>query len=81
MKIVWDEIKRQANVSKHGMDFVDLEIDFFYAATILPARGNRFMAIGNLGGAAVTVVFSRLGNEAISIVSMRHASAKERDVR
>lgn len=81
MKIVWDEIKRQANVSKHGMDFVDLEMDFFYAATILPARGKRFMAIGSIGGVAVTVVFSRLGNEAISIVSMRHASGKERNIR
>ncbi|TPN92801.1 BrnT family toxin [Mesorhizobium sp. B1-1-5] len=80
MEIVWDEIKRQANVSKHGMDFVDLDMDFFYGATILPARGKRSMAIGTLGGAAVTVVFSRLGSEAISVVSMRHASAKERDI-
>ncbi|CCV06312.1 hypothetical protein MESS2_300030 [Mesorhizobium metallidurans STM 2683] len=48
MKLVWDEIKRQANVSKHGMDFADLEMDFFYAATLLPARGKRFMAIGNI---------------------------------
>ncbi|RUX33236.1 hypothetical protein EOA23_07610 [Mesorhizobium sp. M2A.F.Ca.ET.042.01.1.1] len=71
MKIVWDEIKRQANISKHGMDFLDIEMDFFYAATILPARGKRFMAIGNIGEAAITVVFSRLGNEAISVVSMR----------
>lgn len=81
MKFVWDEIKRQANVSKHGMDFADLEMDFFYAATLLPARGKRFMAIGSIGGVAVTVVFSRLGNEAISIVSMRHASEKERNIR
>ena len=81
MRIVWDEIKRQANVSKHGMDFADLAMDFFYVATILPTRGKRFMAIGNIGGVAITVVFSRLGNEAISIVSMRHASGKERNVR
>ncbi|RRI01333.1 hypothetical protein EH240_15015 [Mesorhizobium tamadayense] len=81
MKIVWEEIKRQANVSKHGTDFVDLEMDFFYVATILPARGKRFMAIGNIGGVAVRVVFSRLGNEAISIISMRRASGKERNIR
>lgn len=60
MKIVWDEIKRRANISKHGMDFADLEIDFFYAATILPAQGKRFMAIGGIEGISVTVVFSRL---------------------
>jgi uncharacterized DUF497 family protein len=81
MKIVWDEIKRRANISKHGMDFADLEIDFFYAATILPAQGKRFMAIGGIEGIAVTVVFSRLGSEAVSIVSMRPASEKERSVR
>jgi uncharacterized protein len=81
MKIVWDEIKRRANISKHGMDFADLEIDFFYAATILPAQGKRFMAIGDIEGIAVTVVFSRLGSEAVSIVSMRPASEKERSVR
>ncbi|MCF6109821.1 MULTISPECIES: BrnT family toxin [Mesorhizobium] len=81
MKIVWDEIKRRANISKHGMDFADLEIDFFYAATILPAQGKRFMAIGGIGGIAVTVVFSRLGSEAVSIVSMRPASEKERSIR
>ncbi|WP_353682286.1 BrnT family toxin [Mesorhizobium sp.] len=68
MKIVWDEIKRRANISKHGMDFADLEIDLFYAATILPAQGKRFMAIGGIEGIAVTVVFSRLGSEAVSIV-------------
>ncbi|TIV88659.1 MAG: hypothetical protein E5V93_00750 [Mesorhizobium sp.] len=39
------------------------------------------MAIGNIGEAAITVVFSRLGNEAISVVSMRYASGKERNVR
>lgn len=81
MKLVWDEIKRQANISKHGMDFADLEMDFFYAATLLPARGRRFMAIGGIGGVTVTVVFSRLGNEAISIISMRPASEKERNIR
>ena len=81
MKIVWDEPKRLANISKHGMDFADIEIEFFATAAILPARNNRLMAIGGIDGFAVTVVFRRLGTEAISIVSMRPTSEKERTAR
>jgi uncharacterized protein len=29
MKIVWDEVKRQANLQKHGFDFADVgELDW-----------------------------------------------------
>ena len=81
MKIIWDERKRLANVSKHGMDFADIDIEFFAEATILPARDNRLMAIGSIEDFAITVIFNRLGTEAISIVSMRPASEKERKAR
>ena len=67
-----------ANISKHGMDFADIDIEFFATATILPTREKRLMAIGRIEEIAVTVIFSRLGTEAISIVSMRPASDKER---
>ena len=36
------------------------------------------MAINRLGGHVLTVVFKRLGTEAISVISMRPASRKER---
>jgi hypothetical protein len=29
MKIVWDEPKRLTNLAKHGLDFADLDTDFF----------------------------------------------------
>jgi uncharacterized DUF497 family protein len=38
----------------------------------------RFRAIGQLGDELVTVVFSRLGTEAVSVISMRPASNDER---
>jgi len=28
MLIVWDEIKRQSNLAKHGLDFAALDLDF-----------------------------------------------------
>jgi uncharacterized DUF497 family protein len=47
MKIVWDEPKRQINLAKHGLDFVDLSVEFFEEALIGTARQGRFIAIGN----------------------------------
>lgn len=82
MKIVWDEPKRRANLLKHGFDFAALTEGFFAAATIVPAKAGRFMAVGDLDGVAmvVVVVFAPLGSEAVSVISMRRATAKERNM-
>lgn len=77
MEIVWDEPKRLANLDKHGLDFADLDLPFFEEAVIVPSREGRFVAIGDLDG-ATTVIFVTLGAEALSIISMRPASARER---
>ncbi|MFT4013010.1 MAG: BrnT family toxin [Paracoccus sp. (in: a-proteobacteria)] len=78
MIIVWDEPKRQANLSKHGMDFADLDVEFFATATIVTAKSDRYAAIGYLADGTVTTIFATLGAEAVSIISMRRASKKER---
>lgn len=79
MKIVWDEIKRRANLDKHGLDFADLDEAFFAAALVVPAKDGRQMAIGMFRGEVViATVFAPLGTEAISIVSMRRADRAER---
>lgn len=78
MKIVWDEPKRLSNIDKHGLDFADLTVAFFEAAAIYPARWGRSFAFGHFGDQVLTVVFAPLGTEAISVVSMRPASPKER---
>lgn len=79
MKIVWDEIKRQANLVKHkGHDFADLTEEFFLGAAIETTKGGRFKAIGRLEDGTIVVIFATLGTEAISIISMRPASQKER---
>jgi len=79
IKIVWDEPKRQQNLTKHGLDFAALTIEFFEIAHIGVAKKDRFLALGELDGIAIiAVVFRPLGSEAVSVISMRLASMKER---
>ena len=82
MKIVWDENKRRSNLAKHGLDFADLKLEFFESSTIYPAKLGRSLAIGEFDGEMVAaVIFRPLGQEALSVVSMRPASLKERNQR
>lgn len=78
MQIVWDEPKRRLNLAKHGHDFADLTGAFFLGAMVAPARDGRYMAIGPLKADLVSVVFSLLGREGISVISLRAASRSER---
>ena len=79
MVIVWDEPKRLQNLAKHGLDFADLDVSFFLTASIRAAKTGRAIAIGEIQGRMiVAVVFRPMGQEAISIISMRPASRRER---
>ncbi len=67
MKVVWDETKRLTNLAKHGLDFADLDPDFFAAAQVTAAERDRFVAVGEYqAGIIITVVFKPLGAEAVS---------------
>ena len=81
MRIVWDEPKRQANLEKRDMDFADLDIEFFNRAVVYPAKLGRLMAIAPFGGITISVIFRPLGSEAISVITMRHASKYERTLK
>jgi uncharacterized protein len=78
MKIVWDEIKRRTNIKKHGLDFADLTEDVFAEAAIIPAKDQRWKAVGKLTDGTIAVIFATLGTEAISVLSMRPANRSER---
>lgn len=78
LMIVWDEPKRQANLDKHGLDFGDLDEGFFLASIVVPTKDGRYMAIGHLADGTIAVVFTALGIEGVSVISMRPASRKER---
>ena len=53
---------------------------FFLEAVVVPARDGRFMAVGWLGQAVLAVVFAPLGTEGLSVISMRVADRKEREL-
>ena len=78
MKIVWDQPKRVANITKHGLDFAALTEDFFADALVMAAKSGRYLVIGKDVNGVISVVFVTLGNEGISVISMRPASSKER---
>ena len=83
MKIVWDEPKRRANLEKHGFDFADVsELDWEHAVVEdgrPDADGRRRQkAIGYFRDGTAAVIFAILGSEAISIISFRPASDRER---
>ena len=80
MRIIWDEPKRFANLDKHGMDFADLNEKFFDTALVLNTYGRRYRAIGvNIRG-VISVIFAVYGTEAVSIISMRPANKREREL-
>ncbi len=78
MRIVWDEPKRLANLAKHGLDFAELDESFFENSVIDVAKNRRYIAIGHPRHGTAVVVFTPLGREAVSIISMRPASRRER---
>ena len=90
MRIVWDEAKRARNLlpepEGHGLDFAAARDRFDFDASVVvptyPGRDGapRFMAIGWLDGHLRSLVFSLLGTEALSIISLRPASRKERRI-
>lgn len=79
MKIVWDEAKRLANIDKHGLDFADLDVAFFLDGIIVRARNPRFKAFNTLRDMIACAIFAPLGSEAIAVISLRPASATERE--
>ena len=83
MIFVCDPPKRRLNLKTHALDLQDAETCDWTKAVVTPtyegARGeDRFKAVLPFGDQLVTVVFSPLGSEAVSVISMRRASRKER---
>jgi hypothetical protein len=87
MKVVWDESKRLANLAKHGLDFASVEEKFHWSTAVnIPAKPSgmgraRTIFVGQMvDDLVVVVVASQLGAEALSIVSMRPANRREREL-
>jgi uncharacterized DUF497 family protein len=77
----WDESNRQANLRKHGIDFVDAWKIFagltFTAEDDRESYGERrFLTLGLLGGQIVSVAHTERRDE-IRIISIRKATKHE----
>lgn len=78
MKIIFDEPKRAKTLAERQLDMAALTTAFFEASTIFEAKNSRLKAIGLFGEDVIAVIFKPLGTEAVSVISMRRASRKER---
>ena len=81
-RLIWDEAKRQANLTKHGLDFKDAGwvLESRYRLDVIAARR------GELRTASFSYVMDRLAvlvlvhvprEDAVRIVSFRYASETE----
>jgi uncharacterized protein len=81
-KFEWDEVNRERNLAKHGLDFVEVsEFHWEQALVVVDQRKeygeDRFVAYGPLQGRVVIVVFSRREG-IIRVISLRRANEREK---
>ena len=81
MEFEWDEAKRESNLLKHGIDFVDVENVFEGETVTIPdARldygEDRFITLGLLKGRVVVIVHTETA-DIIRIISARKATRNE----
>jgi hypothetical protein len=81
MRFTWDEIKRQANLAKHGLDFADAERVFASPMVLVEDSRHdygeqRMIGIGLLDFLVVLIVHVESHQE-IRIISMRKADSDE----
>jgi uncharacterized DUF497 family protein len=81
MEYQWDEAKRQANLKKHRIDFIDIvHFDWESAKVFEDDRESygeqRFNACGFLLGRLVIMTFT-LRDEQLRIISLRKATKHE----
>ena len=82
MKYEWDENKRQANMKKHGLDFMDANRVYEAVGKLtLPLRSDeeRWMDIADVGRDSIVLILAYMyRGEAVRCISFRKASRKER---
>lgn len=81
-QLIWDELKRQRNLAKHGLDFrqADVVLDSQYRLDLHEVRGGelRILSISYALGllTVLTVVHTQRG-DATRVISFRRANLKE----
>ncbi|RME44716.1 MAG: BrnT family toxin [Caldilineae bacterium] len=84
MKFEWDEAKRQSNLRKHHLDFVDVETVFGGATfTFEDDRfeygEDRYITLGLLRGMVVVIAHTER-EDVIRVISMRKATRNEQKI-
>ena len=83
MPFEWDETKRRQNQRKHGIDFIDAKEIWSRRHIEYPSpqtlhNEERFLAVGELHGEIVTVVFTWRG-DARRLISARISRQYEKE--
>lgn len=79
--VAWDEVKRRANLVKHGIDFLDAE-EILDGPTVTTEdrrfeySERRWVTLGFLAGVVVSMVYTERGDE-LRIISIRKAQKHE----
>lgn len=83
MRFEWDEAKREANLRKHGIDFIGIEV--LFAGRTVTIEDDRFdygeqrlVSFGILEGRVLAVVYTERP-EVIRIISVRKATRGEQE--
>jgi uncharacterized DUF497 family protein len=77
----WDEVKRQVNLRKHGLDFADASAvfagtTFTYENDRFDYREQRFITLGLLHGRVVIIAHTE-HNDEVRMISMREGTKRE----
>ncbi|WP_048439322.1 BrnT family toxin [Caenimonas sp. SL110] len=84
MEFIWSEAKRDANLEKHGLDFVDAPlvfegVTFTFEDDRFSYAEQRFVTLGLLAGIPVSVVHTESEYE-IRVISFRKATKREAQI-
>lgn len=82
MRFEWDEVKRAANLDKHGIDFADVPDMFTGPMVIGPDTRrdygeSRQIGFGFIRGRLIAVAFTERRPDTVRIISARKANHRE----
>ncbi len=82
MQYLWDETKRQSNLRKHHLDFLDAQLVFegltlTFEDDRFDYSEQRFVSIGLLSGEFVVIAHTEENENVTRIISMRKATKHE----
>lgn len=81
MDYEWDEVKRQGNLRKRGLDFMDAELVFEASIKVTVdathADDGRYADLAEVNGRVLMLVYT-LRQQTVRCISLRVASRRER---